>query len=407
MTAPATAPGNLTDAELAGDRGEFGRAQALLGRCTIFKRCSADDLALLAAVSRFVDLAAGADIVREGDPALDMMVIASGQAQVLKLGAGGEQHEINRLGAGDTLGEMALFDRVPRSATVRAVEPVRALVLPLAEIVGQAELRPSLVPVLVDIAALVAERLRLSSATAVAAAERALAEERTRAVMGRFTLLLIFAYSLYTWVLGTAMQAKAALGRSEFITVPAVVICVAILFVFVRVSGYPASFFGVTTKNALRHVGEAILLTLPWVVLTPVLKLALLIWVPAMHGMPLFDMFAPTSAAAPAGGFNPWLALAYVVFVPFQELIYRGGVQGALAHFLTGRWRDWMAIIGANVIFSAAHLYVSPGLAVVAFAAGLFWGWLYARQRGLAGVSVSHVLLGFWAFEVVGLGVLE
>jgi CRP/FNR family cyclic AMP-dependent transcriptional regulator len=96
-----------------------------------------------------------------------------------------------------------------------------------------------------------------------------------------------------------------------------------------------------------------------------------------------------------------------VVFAPFQELIYRGGVQGPLSHFLTGRGRSWLAIIGANIIFSAAHLYVSPGLAVMAFLAGLFWGWLYARQRGLIGVSVSHILLGFWAFEVVDLGVLE
>lgn len=63
--------------------------------------------------------------------------------------------------------------------------------------------------------------------------------------------------------------------------------------------------------------------------------------------------------------------------------------------------------MGANIIFSAAHLYVSPGLAVMAFVAGLFWGWLYARQGTLVGVSVSHVLLGFWAFEVVDLGVLE
>jgi CRP/FNR family cyclic AMP-dependent transcriptional regulator len=140
------------------------------------------------------------------------------------------------------------------------------------------------VPVLVDIAAPVAERLRLSSANAVAAAERALEEERTRAVMGRFTLPLIFAYSLYTWVLGAATQMKEALGRSEFITVPAIIICVAILFVFVRVSGYPASFFGVTTKNAARDIREAVLLTLPLIALTLLFKLALLAWVPAMQG---------------------------------------------------------------------------------------------------------------------------
>lgn len=179
------------------------------------------------------------------------------------------------------------------------------------------------------------------------------------------------------------------------------------MFVFVRVSGYPARFFGLTLQGAGRHVREAVLFTLPLLALTVVRKWALVTWVPAMHGLPLFQMTAPPPPGLPASGFDPWLALAYVVFAPFQELIYRGGVQGSLSHFLTGRWRDLMAIVGANIIFSVAHLYVSPGLAVTAFAAGLFWGWLYARQRGLAGVAVSHVLLGFWAFEVVALGVLE
>jgi CRP-like cAMP-binding protein/membrane protease YdiL (CAAX protease family) len=389
------------------DHDDRSAAMALLGRSPIFHRCSSDDLAALAASARHVEHAAGTDIVREGEAARDLMLIASGEARVLKRGASGEEHTINHLAAGDSFGEMALFDRVPRSATVRAVGPVRTLVLPLQDIVAMAETRPTLVPVLVDIGALVAERLRAASNNAVAAADRALAEERTRAVMGRFTLLLIMAYTLYTWVLGTAAQMKVALGRSEFITVPAIIVCVAILAVFVRVSGYPARFFGLTLQGAGRHVREAALFTLPLMALTVLLKLALLTWVPGMQGLALFQMFAPAPAGAPASGFNPWLALAYVVFAPFQELIYRGGVQGSLSHFLTGPRRDALAIVGANIIFSAAHLYVSVGLALTAFAAGLFWGWLYARQRGLAGVSVSHVLLGFWAFEVVDLGVLE
>ncbi|MFZ2651286.1 MAG: cyclic nucleotide-binding domain-containing protein, partial [Burkholderiaceae bacterium] len=292
---------NSTGSDAPPDPVEHAQAQALLRRSPIFRRCGGDDLAALEAAARFVDHAAGADIVREGDPSEDLMLIVSGEALVLKLGAKGEQHEINRLAVGDSFGEMALFDRVPRSATVRALGPVRTLVLPLADIVAQTESRPSLVPVLVDIAALVAERLRLSSSNAVAAAERALEEERTRAVMGRFTLLLIFAYSLYTWILGTATQMKEALGRSEFITVPAIIICVAILFVFVRVSGYPASFFGVTAKNAARDIREAVLLTLPLIALTLLFKLALLAWVPAMQGKPLFEMFAPASPTAPAG----------------------------------------------------------------------------------------------------------
>ncbi|HSV61627.1 MAG TPA: cyclic nucleotide-binding domain-containing protein [Variovorax sp.] len=381
-------------------------AKALLGRCPIFRRCGAADLAALAAGTRWVEHADGSDLVREGDTPQELLIVEHGQAQVIKRGANGGEHVINRVGPGDSIGEMALFDLVPRSATVRAEGPVRSLLLPLSDIVLLAESRPSLVPVLMDIGALVAERLRVSSANAAAAADRVLAEERTRAVMGRFTLLLMLAYTLYTWVLGTAITVKETFGRSEFITVPAIFVCCAIMFVFVRVSGYPARFFGLTTQNAGRDVREALLFTLPLMAGAVLIKLALIAWVPAMHGLPVFQMFSPPPGL-PASAFNPWLAVAYVVFAPFQELIYRGGVQGPLSHFLTGRWRTWLAIVGANIIFSAAHLYVSPGLAVIAFVAGLFWGWLYSRQSGLIGVSVSHVLLGLWAFEVVDLGVLE
>jgi hypothetical protein len=382
-------------------------AQALLGRCPIFRRCGADDLAALAALARFVDHADGDDLVREGDAPQALLIVGRGRAQVLKRGAGSGEHVINHVGEGDSIGEMALFDRVPRSATVRAQGSVRTLQLPLDGIVELAGTRPGLVPVLVDIGALVAERLRTAGDRAAEIADRALDEERTRSVMGRFTLLLMLAYTLYTWVLGTAVQVKALLGRSEFVTVPFIVACCVILFVFVRVSAYPARFFGLTLQDAGRHVREAVLLTLPWLAGTVLLKWLLVQWVPAMQGLPVFQMGSAPPPGLPASGFNPWLALAYVVFAPLQELIYRGGVQGPLSHFLTGRHKDWLAIVGANIIFASAHLYVSVGLAVMAFVTGLFWGWLYARQRGLAGVSVSHVLLGFWAFEVVDLGVLE
>lgn len=377
-------------------------AAALLGRCAIFRRCAGDDLAALARAARWIERAPGEPLVVEGDRPEDLFVIAEGHARVVRRGALDAEHEINRLGPGDPVGEMALFDRVPRSATVRAATPLRALALPLAHVLELAGQRPTLVPALVDIGALVAERLRGAAAHTAAVADRQLAEERTRAVMGRFVLLLVFAYTLYTWLLGTAVRVKESLGSSEFVTVPAVLICCAILFAFVRLSGYPPRFFGLTLEGAPRHAAEAVAFTLPWMAAAVALKWALVTFWAPMQGEPVLRMLAEGG-----DGFRPWLALAYVVFAPFQELIYRGGVQGSLEHFLTGRWRRPLAILGANVIFSAAHLYVSPGLAVAAFAAGLFWGWLYARQRGLVGVSVSHVLLGFWAFEVVDLGVLE
>jgi CRP-like cAMP-binding protein len=375
-------------------------AAALLERSEFFSKCRPEDLAVLARDSRFHEYAPGADIVREGDVAAEVFIIEYGRAAVLKHGAGDAYHEIAQLVTGASFGEMALLDPGERSATVRALEPMRILVIPCERIIALAEERPTFVPALIGVARLVAARLRKTNDVTVQSLDRALGEERTRVAMGKFTFLLIIAYSLYTWVLGTASQVKEALGRSELVTVPVIAVTAGILVAFMKTSGYPASFFGITLRNAGRHVLEAILFTLPLFAVAVILKVLLVRMVPAMHGQPIFQMFSDT------GTFNPWLALAYVIFVPFQELIYRGGVQGALEHFLTGRWRSWMAIAGSNVIFSAGHLYISVGLSVTAFVAGLFWGWLYSRQRGLAGVSVSHVLLGFFAFEVVGMGVL-
>ncbi len=385
-------------------------ALALLARVAVFRQFDTDDLEALIGRSnalQFTRYADGADIVREGEPATRLLVMREGEARVLKRSDGGGEHEVNRLGAGDCIGELALIDPAPRSATVRAAGPVEVLAIPINDLLALAAERPGFALGLLGMARLIAERLRNSTSTAVHSLERALVEERTRSAMGKFTFTLIVTYSLYTWVLGTATQVKQVLGRSELVTLPAVLVTVGMLFWFMRSSGYPAAFFGITLKRAGRHVLEALLLTLPLMALAVALKWWMVNNVGSMLGQPLIQMAAPAAPGLPASAFNLWLALAYVLFVPLQELIYRGGLQGALEHFLTGPWRRALAIIGSNIIFSAAHLYISPGLSVSAFVAGLFWGWLYARQRGLAGVSVSHMLLGFFAFEVVDLGVLE
>ncbi|HKQ03119.1 MAG TPA: cyclic nucleotide-binding domain-containing protein, partial [Actinomycetes bacterium] len=62
----------------------------------------------------------GTVVVREGDDAEALFVVASGRARVLKLGDDGQEIPLGVLGPGDAFGEAALLERTTRTATVRA-----------------------------------------------------------------------------------------------------------------------------------------------------------------------------------------------------------------------------------------------------------------------------------------------
>ena len=64
--------------------------------------------------------------------------------------------------------------------------------------------------------------------------------------------------------------------------------------------------------------------------------------------------------------------------------------------------RTWLAIWLANLSFAMTHAHLALYFIPVVIIPGLFWGWLYARQRSLVGVSVSHVLVGVWGIFIVG-----
>jgi CRP-like cAMP-binding protein len=81
------------------------------------------DLASLASLFDEVRFDAGELVVREGEPGRELFILVEGKAAV-SVG----DHALALLGPGEFVGEMTLLERAPRSATVRALTPVRALV---------------------------------------------------------------------------------------------------------------------------------------------------------------------------------------------------------------------------------------------------------------------------------------
>ncbi len=67
-------------------------------------------------------------ICRQGEPGNFMFIVQGGRAMVTHED-GGTESIVGELAAGDVFGEMAIFDRQPRSATVRARGSARVLTL--------------------------------------------------------------------------------------------------------------------------------------------------------------------------------------------------------------------------------------------------------------------------------------
>ncbi len=95
-----------------------------LSRIGLLSGCSERDLERLARATDEVRLPTGAVLTRQGDIGREAFVIVDGTAEVERDGA-----VVARLGPGDVVGELALLDGGPRSATVTATSDLDALVL--------------------------------------------------------------------------------------------------------------------------------------------------------------------------------------------------------------------------------------------------------------------------------------
>ena len=100
----------------------FGRndRQKLLGQVPLFAACSDKELERLARLAEVVDFPAGQTLMSEGDMGHEFFVIIDGEVGVV---IGGDT--VAKLGPGQYVGETALLDPGPRTATVTALQPVR------------------------------------------------------------------------------------------------------------------------------------------------------------------------------------------------------------------------------------------------------------------------------------------
>jgi CRP/FNR family transcriptional regulator, cyclic AMP receptor protein len=96
----------------------------LIKSAPLFSECSRKHLNEIAEIADEIDLKEGKELTSEGRPGREFFVLIEGTADVKR-----GDRRINQMGAGDFFGEISLITQRPRTATVVATSPVRALVI--------------------------------------------------------------------------------------------------------------------------------------------------------------------------------------------------------------------------------------------------------------------------------------
>ena len=348
-----------------------------------------------------VHFKSGAIIAMEGDPATELYFIKSGTAEVFKKEPGLDlEHHLTTLSAGDSIGEMAILDSKPRSASVRAVSDCSLLMLKNDKLhsLSTAE-ESSCSKIKSNLSREMSERLRQSNELTVHSLRVQLAEEKSKVAMGILICMLLVGICLYVFSLQVLENWTQAAKVTTVVSVNIIFLFAAMSFFVIKKGGYPFSIYGLTLKNWRQSLIESILWLIPILALLCVLKWLYLTRYSGARDLPLLSWGQHLKMSK--GGLI-LTCLAYSVFAPVQEFIARGCFQTSFQNFLVGKHRILIAVVISNLMFSMTHLHISIRFALIAFIPGLFWGWQYARHKNLIGISISHIIIGISASIFIG-----
>lgn len=103
----------------------------ILRKVELFDGLLEHELNEVAAICHEKHLKQGEVIAVQGDPGNELFIVAEGFLEILLADSQGESSKVlANLGAGQIIGEIAMLDHGPRSATVRAIKPTIIQVIP-------------------------------------------------------------------------------------------------------------------------------------------------------------------------------------------------------------------------------------------------------------------------------------
>jgi membrane protease YdiL (CAAX protease family) len=334
----------------------------------------------------------------EGSAETELYFLEEGSLSVIK-----NSRAIATLSPKNWVGEIsALLKGRQRSATVRAKERCTLIQISLSDLKKSSSSRPDiLLKILTNLSETLAFRLESSTKAHSILMQKELSSAKIKIVMAHFIIWFICAFAAFFYALKLVSTLNLQPKVSSVMTIPLLLLLSFFLVQFINRSGYPLSFFGLTCKGTKRAIIESLLCTIPIALFLLGFKWTLYHLFSQYKGLPLFHFPQLLQMHL---SLTEWgaMTLGYILLVPIQSLMVNGVLQGALTHFFTGPKKAWAAIFLSNLVFSTLHLQFSLLIAAIVFLLGCTWGWLYMRHQTIVGISLSHILIGFWGLLFLG-----
>lgn len=380
-----------------------------LTQCKLFAGLSANELTEVSAFFYEANFKAGQQLLVEKETVTNLYIIQQG---VVELSRKENNHDfpLETLADGEIVGDQALLPGVVSPVTVYAKENTQVFVANSNSLVNFLKTQPTLYnKILQNIGLHLSQELDISNQITVNVLKTNLDELNTRVKMGVFViyvLSLLFVHNLFVDYLQYLYHTKHQ--TPTYITIVVLAVFAMALMIMIKQMGYSLSEFGFNLRNWRHALRESLWWSLLFIILITFIKWLFITSTIAFHGVPLFDFAAITrrpNFTFYTDGIWPWLipALLYLLFVPVQVFINHGAFQESLLHFLKGKHTVLFSIILSDLLFTSIHADFNLRYALTVFIPGLLWATMYAKQRSLLGVGVSHALVGLWAIWMLGM----
>jgi CRP-like cAMP-binding protein/membrane protease YdiL (CAAX protease family) len=336
----------------------------------------------------------------------ELFIIIEGHLELLRasmentsifINSNAQPFVVATIGAGDLLGEMSFLRDVPRSATIRVVSTATVLSL-TPEMVSKmrTEMPAATAMIMQNLLLYISERLKTTTDNQVQALTRQLEASERTSKSNIFFSYVIGLLCLYNMAINLISQWSTSSMMTSIVSAGIILVFFFGCLLIIKRSKLPMGLFGLTLRNWKQSLRESMFWTVVIMLAMLMLKWSLITFVPSLqeHSLIQFQPFEQK--------YQTFNFILYGMHSPIQEFIVRGVLQGSLQHFFMGRNVTAKAVVVSNALFAATHVHLFGGLlAILVFITGLFWGWLYSRHQSLIGVSVSHILIGWWGLFIL------